>query len=191
MLCMRSPAVSVTRCILEKREEMLAERLKEHQYAVKRKDLKNGIAAHTCQQLHQVDWSAAKVRCTEQHHWKRKVLEAIHIQQQENTSNLDCGLHISPLWLPVIKKPPEVLHLSTSSLCIYSSPPFYYLPSTTYALYTVFQYFTTSPFRSRQHTRVMLLLFGHLCFQSQVVLTADEGLRVETFSFTKCFFMLR
>ena len=37
----------------------------------------------------------------------------------------------------------------------------------------------------------MLLLFSHLCFQSQVVLTADEGLQVETFCFTKCFFMLR
>ena len=83
----------------------LTERLKEHQYAVKRKDLKNGIAAHACQEHHQVDWSAAKVRCTEQHYWKRKVLEAIHIQQQENTSNLDCGLPISPLWLPLIKRP--------------------------------------------------------------------------------------
>ena len=83
----------------------LKERLKEHQYAVKKKDLKNGIAAHACQQQHRVDWSAAKVRCTEQHYWKRKVLEAIHIQQQANTSNLDCGLQISPVWLPLIKKP--------------------------------------------------------------------------------------
>ena len=66
-------------------------RLKEQQYAVKKKDLKNGIAAHACQQQYRVDWSAAKVRCTEQHHWKRKVLEVIHIQRQANTSNLDCG----------------------------------------------------------------------------------------------------
>ena len=83
----------------------LRERLKEHQYAAKKKDLKNGIAAHACQQQHRVDWSVAKVRCTEQHHWKRKVLEAIHIQQLANTSNLDCGLQISPVWLPLIKKP--------------------------------------------------------------------------------------
>ena len=39
----------------------LRERLKEHQYAVKKKDLKNGITAHVCQQQHRVDWSAAKV----------------------------------------------------------------------------------------------------------------------------------
>ena len=62
----------------------LRERLKEHQYAVNKKDMKNGTATHACQRQHMVDWSAAKVRCTEQHYWKRKVLEAIHIQQQAN-----------------------------------------------------------------------------------------------------------
>ena len=55
-------------------------RLKEHRYAVKKKDMKNGIDAHACQERHTVDWDAAKVRCTEQYYWKRKVLEAIHIQ---------------------------------------------------------------------------------------------------------------
>ena len=82
----------------------LKERFKKHQYAGKKKDLNNGIAAYTCQQQHRVDWSSAKVRCTEWHHWKRKVLEVIHIQQQANTSNLDCGPQISPVWLPLIKK---------------------------------------------------------------------------------------
>ena len=82
----------------------LKERLKEHQYAVK-ENPKNGIAAHACQQQHAVDWDAAKVRCTEQHYWKRKVLEAIHIWQQPNTSNLDCGLQINPVWLPHLRKP--------------------------------------------------------------------------------------
>ena len=48
-------------------------RLKEHQCAVKKKNMKNGIVAHACQQKHTVDWSAAKVRCTEQQYWKRKV----------------------------------------------------------------------------------------------------------------------
>ena len=83
----------------------LKERLKEHRYAVKKENLKNGIAAHACQQQHSVDWDAAKVRCTEQHYWKRKVREAIHISQQRNTSNLDCGLQINPVWLPLIQKP--------------------------------------------------------------------------------------
>ena len=44
----------------------LKERMREHQYAVKRKDMKNGIAAHVCEHQHTVDWSGAKVRCSEQ-----------------------------------------------------------------------------------------------------------------------------
>ena len=87
----------------------LKERLKEHQYAVKKENLKNGIAAHVCQQhvvdWDVVDWDAAKVQCTEQHHWKRKVLEAIHTWQQPSTSNLDCSLQINPVWLPHLRKP--------------------------------------------------------------------------------------
>ena len=74
----------------------LKKRLKEH--AVKKKNLKNGIAAPACQQQHSVDWDAAKVRCTEQHYWKTKVHEAIHINQQSYTFNLDCGLQINPVW---------------------------------------------------------------------------------------------
>ena len=58
----------------------LTERVKEHKYAVKRHDDKNGIAAHAWTAQHRVDWSAAKVRTTEQHLWKRKVLEAIHME---------------------------------------------------------------------------------------------------------------
>ena len=54
----------------------LKDRLKEYQYAVNKKNMKNRIPAHACQQQHTVDWSAAKVRFTEQHYWKRKVLEA-------------------------------------------------------------------------------------------------------------------
>ena len=54
----------------------LKERLKKHQHAVKKENPKNGIATHACQQQHEVDWDAAEVRCTEQHYWKRKVLEA-------------------------------------------------------------------------------------------------------------------
>ena len=120
------------------------------------------IAAHTCQQQHRVDWSAAKVRCAEQHHWKGKVLEAIHIQQQANTSNLDCGLQISPVWLPLIKKP----QWSPASFCSF----FIYLFShfqvhhfsiiILFLLHTLFAiYFSTSPhllpFTHTRHTIVI------------------------------------
>ena len=75
----------------------LTERVKEHKYTVKGYDKKNGIPTHTWTAQHRVDWSAAKVRTTEQHLWKRKVLEAIHIKRQLNTSNLDCGPQLSPI----------------------------------------------------------------------------------------------
>ena len=73
-------------------------RLKEHQYAVKRKDEKNGITIHAQQSEHNVDWEAAKVRATEGHLMKRKVLEAILIQESSNTNNLNAGLILNPIW---------------------------------------------------------------------------------------------
>ena len=79
----------------------LKERMREHQCAVKKK---NGIVAHACQHQHRVVWDAAKVRCTEQHLRKRKVLEGIHMLLP-NSSNLDCGLQLNPVWLPLTKKP--------------------------------------------------------------------------------------
>ena len=66
--------------------------------------MNNGIAAHPHQQQHEVDWDSAKVRYVEKHHWKRKVLEAIHILRTENTSNLECRLQVNLVWFPIIKK---------------------------------------------------------------------------------------
>ena len=43
----------------------LNERLKEHQYAVKKKNMNNEIAAHASQHQHTVDWDARRVRCKE------------------------------------------------------------------------------------------------------------------------------
>ena len=82
----------------------LSERLKEHKYAVRTGNMKNGLAAHAWNNDHQVDWEMAKVRLQEQHYWKRKVLEAIHIQKEERTSNLDIGLNINSIWTPILHK---------------------------------------------------------------------------------------
>ena len=54
---------------------------------------------------HQVDWEAAKTIEVEGNYWRRRVLEALHIHQQQHTSNLDCGLAINPSWLPVLSQP--------------------------------------------------------------------------------------
>ena len=40
-------------------------------------------------------------------YWRRRVLEALHIHQQHQTSNLDCGLNINATWLPLLGKPPS------------------------------------------------------------------------------------
>ena len=58
---------------------------------------------------HHVDWEATKVTgrfslTARQHHWKRKVSEAIHIQR-EKTSNLDIGLSINPILTPILNSP--------------------------------------------------------------------------------------
>ena len=85
----------------------LEKRLSEHKNAVKKHDTNNGIAVHAWNLQHQVDWDAAKTRATEEHYWKRRVLEALHIHQQQQSSNLDCGLAINPSWLPLLDKPTD------------------------------------------------------------------------------------
>ena len=77
-------------------------RLKEHRYAVKTKDSRNGIAVHADTHNHEVDWQAAKVLMFEEHLTKRKVLESLHINKQTNTTNLDNGYTLSPIWKPLL-----------------------------------------------------------------------------------------
>ena len=81
----------------------LQERIKEHKYVVKRKDENNRIAVQAWSEDHTVNWDEAKIRELEPVTWRRKILEAIHIQQEKRaTTNLDCGTHLSPIWSPFI-----------------------------------------------------------------------------------------
>ena len=80
----------------------LEKRLSEHKGAVKRHDVKNGIAVHAWNEQHRVDWEAAKVKQVETNYSKRRTAEAIHIHQQWKTSNLDCGRILSPVWHPLL-----------------------------------------------------------------------------------------
>ena len=61
--------------------------------------LMDGIAFHSWTKQHQVDWEAAKTIEVEE---TTGVLEALHIHERQQTSNLDCGLTINPSWLPVL-----------------------------------------------------------------------------------------
>ena len=58
----------------------LQKRLTEHKYAVRTNDRKNDIAVHAWDMDFQPDWEAAEVVEYEPHYWKRRVLEAIWIQ---------------------------------------------------------------------------------------------------------------
>ena len=83
----------------------LEKRLSEHKNAVKKQDTKNGIEVHSWTNQHQVDWEAAKTREMEGNYWRRRVLEALYIHQQQHTSNLDCGLTINLSWLSLLNTP--------------------------------------------------------------------------------------
>ena len=134
-----------------------SERLKEHRYTVKKENLKNVFAAHTCQQQHSVDWDAAKVRCTEQHYWKRKAHEAIHISQQCNTSNLDCGFQINPVWLSLIQKPLQ----RDPALFVYFYSPLLHSIS---CLLLFFHHFNFSPHLPLSFYPHKDYYLSHLCF---------------------------
>ena len=82
----------------------LHKRIVEHKAAVRRKDDKNGIAVHANSHSHQVDWEGAKVLEQEPRYWRRRILEAIHIQKKKNTSNLDCGLALNAIWTPFLEQ---------------------------------------------------------------------------------------
>ena len=47
---------------------------------------------------HQPDWDAAEVVEMKPHYWKRRVLEAIWIQEIPQTCDLDCGLTVNESW---------------------------------------------------------------------------------------------
>ena len=72
----------------------LEKRISEHKGAVKRHD------AWTKQ--HTVNWQAATVKHVETNHSRRKTIEALHIHLQQETSNLDCGRTLSPVWHPLL-----------------------------------------------------------------------------------------
>ena len=80
----------------------LEKRLKEHRGAVKRNDMKNGIAVHAWNTEHRVDWETATVKQVETHYTRRRIIEAIHIKKQKVTSNLDCGRSLNSVWHPLI-----------------------------------------------------------------------------------------
>ena len=59
---------------------ILKVRVGEHKQAVKRGDLKNGIADHAHQSQHAIDWDGAKVKRILSGYWKRPEDHTSHPQ---------------------------------------------------------------------------------------------------------------
>ena len=81
----------------------LKKRISEHKQAVKKGDRKNGIAVHVMDKSHTINWEEANVRTSETGYWRRRVQEAIRIQRQPNTMNLDCGMILGNVWTPALR----------------------------------------------------------------------------------------
>ena len=87
---------------IEETRSTMKKKIMEHKYAVKTGDPKNGIAVHAQKSQHSIDWEGAKVQATATACWNRRSMEAIHIRKKGKSMNLDCGLHLSPVWNPLI-----------------------------------------------------------------------------------------
>ena len=79
-------------------------RLKEHKRAVKTHQENNGIAVHANKTLHEIQWDSAQALERESIWWKRRYKEALWIQAENNTMNLDQGLQLNSIWSTLTKQ---------------------------------------------------------------------------------------
>ena len=70
----------------------------EHRKAVKSRDPKNGIAMHVQETAHSMNWQEARILGREDNWRRRRVLEALVIQQRRPMINLDAGLILELSW---------------------------------------------------------------------------------------------
>ena len=57
-------------------------------------DLKNGIGVHACNNMHEVKWEAVKVKATEQHLVKRKLLESCISAKDKHEETWTVAAHL-------------------------------------------------------------------------------------------------
>ena len=80
-----------------------------------------------------VDWEAATVLKLEPHYWKRRALEAIHIETSGPTTPLECGLSQKSIWSSFfnpdtwLPHPPFRTQLSTILLYVISQSIYLWL----------------------------------------------------------------
>ena len=71
--------------------------------AVKSKDPLNGIAVHVQKTAHNINWQEAGILARENNWRRRRVLEALEIQQRRAKMNLDASLRLDRLWTPFVR----------------------------------------------------------------------------------------
>ena len=80
-------------------------RIGEHKRHVKKGEVgRSAIAEHTILKSHAIDWESASVIDVSRKYWQRRVKEALHIAQRENTMNKDSGLQLSKVWINVLQE---------------------------------------------------------------------------------------
>ena len=70
-------------------------RLREQQRAVKYCNSNNGIAVHANKTMHSILWNESEVLEQEPSLLKRKIKEALYIQEEKH---IDHGLHLNSIW---------------------------------------------------------------------------------------------
>ena len=75
----------------------------EHKKAIKSKDPLNGIAVHVQKTAHNINWQEARILARDNNWGKRRVLEALEIQQRRPMMNLDAGLLLDRSWTPFVR----------------------------------------------------------------------------------------
>ena len=74
----------------------LNERLKEHQWAIRRMDNNNSVAVHVRDTGHNISWENAKIMLKEENKMRRKMKEAIKIKTIP-CFNMDQEIYLDPI----------------------------------------------------------------------------------------------
>ena len=89
---------------------MLKVRKAEHKRSVRMGDVNNGLGVHSLQTCHPIKWSQARVVEREENWYRRRIKEALKIQQCQVRMNLDQGIVLRSGWKPYFYE--YSLHLS-------------------------------------------------------------------------------
>ena len=98
------PCLDCEKIYVGETKRNLKQRLMEHKGAVRRQDNKNGISTHAWDEDHRVNLEEVRVVTVEPSYWKSMMREALRIQSVGNTSNLDCGLTLDPVWWQLLDR---------------------------------------------------------------------------------------